>query len=375
MNNKLSLKQAATLIKAVGHTSTVLVIGEMGIGKSALLHGFRADPYFAGHHIPDAIMASDLSDGSVYMPSIDTERGTSAELPNEFFGLHKNNQKGVNGSKPVVLMIDELGKAKQYIKNILAPVLYERRVGRYHMPEGSIVFACTNMADENLGDDIQAHLRNRVKVVYVRKPTQAEWMADYAIPNKLEPELLAATEMYPQLFDSYDMYLPGGKYEGKDIGKDNPWIHNPRDASQEQCATPRSLRAASNTIRDCKATCDDATLQSALEGDVGVLASELTSFIRFGRDMPSFARVVADPAKCPLPTSPVAQLICVFQMITQSKTREEVTAVVTYTKRMRDEMQTLLINRVANSSGVLTLFCTNNEFGLLLEKNRKFLTL
>ncbi|WP_230685794.1 hypothetical protein, partial [Streptococcus pneumoniae] len=91
------------------------------------------------------------------------------------------------------------------------------------------------------------------------------------------------------------------------------------DANQEQVVTPRSLHAASDIITLAKRAgdVDDETLQCALGGTLGYgFAAEMTSFIRFGRDIPSFERVVADPAGCPLASSPVAKIVQVFQFIT-----------------------------------------------------------
>lgn len=371
---KLNHKQVAKLIKAVGAERTVLVAGEMGIGKTALVAEFRDDPHFANHLVIPPIDCTQLSDGSVWMPDIDREEGVSRELPNERFGVHRENQHGVDGSVPVIICLDEIAKSRQFIKDVLAPIVYERRIGQYRLPAGSIVFGCTNLSGEGLGDNMQAHLRNRLVNVTMTKPTKDEWVRDFAIPKKLSPELIAAVEMFPQVFDSFMDYQPGGKYEGKPQAKHNSWIANPSDANQEQVVTPRSLHAASDIITLSKRAgdVDDETLQCALGGTVGyAFAAEMTSFIRFGRDIPSFERVVADPAGCPLASSHVAKIVQVFQFITQTQTYEHAEAVTEYVQRMPGEMQSLFINSIANSSAIGT-FATNRRFGTMLAENRKF---
>ena len=221
---------------------------------------------------------------------------------------------------------------------------------------------------------MQGHLRNRLVIVKMRKPTKDEWVRDFAIPRKLSPELIAAVEMFPQVFDSFMDYQSGGKYEGKPQHKHNHWIANPADANQEQVVTPRSLHAASDIITLAKRAgdVDDETLQCALGGTLGYgFAAEMTSFIRFVRDIPSFERVVADPAGCPLASSPVAKIVQVFQFLTQASTYEHAEAVTEYIKRMPGEMQSLFINSVANSTAI-GLFATNKIFGKMLAENRKF---
>lgn len=372
----LNHKQVANLIKAVGGQRTVIVEGPAGSGKTSIAHEFKTDPHFASHLIIDPLDCTQLSDGSVWMPDIDRAAGVSRELPNERFGVHADNQRSVAGSVPVVICLDEIAKARQFIKDVLAPIVYERRVGQYHLPEGSVVFGCTNLSTEGLGDSMQAHLRNRLITVQMRNPTAKEWQQDFAIPRKLAPEVIAATEMFPQVFDSFTDYLPGGKYDGKTQGKHNPWIANPMDAGQEQVVTPRSLHAASDIVNRAKMhNLDDQTLQAALAGTVGeAFAAEMTSFIRFGRDIPTFERVIQDPAKCPMPESPVAQIVQTFQLITRTDNIEQAAAVTEYIARRKGEMQSLFINSVANSQSIAR-FATNPLFGPMLNNNRKLFNL
>lgn len=367
----LNHKQVYAFIKALGADRTIIVQGEMGTGKTAMQKEFMADPAFAKYHVLKPIECTQLSDGDLTMLDIDREAGVSRSLPNERFGVHKGNQKGINGAKPLLLCFDEVGKVPQRIVNMIAAPLYERRFGEYELPEGSIVYGCTNLSLESLGDLIPAHIRNRVVVINMRKPTQKEWVQDFAIPNRLSPEIIAATEMFPQVFDSFTDYAAGGKYAGRPIAKENAYIHNPADGGQEGCVTGRSLHAASDLVYAAQAAgLDDDTLQAGLDGAVGIpFGRQLTSFIRFGRDIPAFERVVNDPTGTPLSSNPTAQIVQVFQFITRATNTEHVSGVVTYVARMRSEMQALFINSVAQSSA-LGLYVKNAEFGAMLRDNR-----
>lgn len=372
MTTTLNHRQVAALIKAVGHKRTVIVQGDMGIGKTALQNEFRTDPFFADYTIPLTVECTQLSDGDLGLLDLDRAQGVSRTLPNIRFGVHKENQKGVAGSKPLLVCFDEVGKIPQRIMNMIAAPLYERRFGEYQMPEGSITYGCTNLGAEGLGDSVPAHIRNRIIIVNMRKPTQAEWVQDFAIPAGLAPELIAATEMFPLVFDSFTDYAGGGKYESRTLEKENPYIPNPQDAAQEQAVTPRSLHAASDVIASLRDTaCDDNVLQAALEGTVGApFASQLTSFIRFGRDIPAFTRVCADPDRTPLSENPTAQIVQVFQFITQTNNAEQVDAVMRYVARMQAELQGLFINTVAGSSRV-ALFSTSTRFRDMMLRNRE----
>lgn len=371
---KLSHKQIVALIKGVGEQRTVIVSGGMGWGKTTIQHDFAHDPHFARHIVPAPIECTQLSDGSLSIPDIDRERGVSRELPNERFGVHAQNQQGVNGSKPVVLCFDEVGKIPRRIAEMIAAPLYERRFGIYKMPAGSITYGCTNLSEEALGDNIPKHVQNRVVLVEMRNPTYQEWKEDFAIPRNLSAEVIVAADLYPQVFDSFTDYSKGGKYEGKSLQKDNAYIYNPKDDGQEQFVTGRSLHAASDILlaaKNAASPFDDETLFAALEGAVGAaFAQHITAMVHFGRDIPSYKRVVADPAGCPLTKNPTAQIIQVTQFVTQTQTRDEVDAVVEYVCRMRAEMQGLFVNTISNSS-MLPRYVNNKAFGVMLRANRE----
>ena len=370
MNNFLSASQVVSLIAAVGDKRTVIVEGENGIGKTALFHMLRKLPKFADHIAVQPIDCTQLSDGSVWMPDLDRENGVSRELPNERFGVSAFNQLGVNNSKPILVGLDEIAKAPQFIKNVLAPIIYERRVGNLSMPEGSVVVCFTNLSIEGLGDSIQAHLRNRLVFVKMRKPSCDEWVK-WATDNGVNPMIIAFVSNEPRVMQSFLDYEKGGMFEGKDLSKDNGFIFNPK-SMQLAYATPRSLVAASDILDAGLGVLDDDTLEAALKGTVGATTAEaLSSFIRFGREICEYSRVIKTPDTAPLSDNPTAQLIQVFQFVTRVADRTEAEAIVKYVWRMRAEMQSIFCNTVATSQRV-ALFATINEFGRMLAEHKIF---
>ena len=370
MNQYLSSSQVINLIAAVGHKRTVIVEGENGIGKTALFHQLKRLPKFANHIAVDPIDCTQLSDGSVWMPDLDRENGISRELPNERFGVSKTNQRGVNGGKPIMVFLDEIAKAPQFIKNVLAPIVYEQRVGNLHFVEGSVIFCATNLSIEGLGDSIQAHLRNRLVFVKMRKPTAEEWVK-WATDAGINPMVIAFVSNEPRVMASFLDYEKGGAYEGKDMSKDNGFVFNPK-STQQAYATPRSLAAAGDILDEGLGILDDTTIEQALIGTVGYTTAEsLASFVRFGREICDYARVIKDPATAPLSSNPTAQLIQVFQFVSRAKDRTEAEAIVTYVWRMRAEMQSIFCNTVATSQRV-DLFITLTDFGKMLAEHKIF---
>jgi hypothetical protein len=371
MTQILSFNETLAFIQAIGSKRTVIVQGENGVGKTALARAMARMPEYDNYIKPDPIDCTQMSDGSIWMPDIDKELGISRELPNERFGVSRRNQRGVKGSKPVIVCFDEVLKVQQFIKNMIAPIVYERRIGDYYMEDGSIVFGCTNLSTEGLGDTIQPHLRSRLCFVNMRKPTQQEWKENFAIPQGLNAAVIAYTEMFPQVFDSFLDYEPGGKFAGKNLEKDNPRIFNPR-IMQDGFASPRTLHAAADIV-DAMDRFSPVALQAGLEGTVGApTAAEMASFVRFQQELTSYERVVQEPKKAPLSTNPTAQLVQVFQFITRTETREQASAVVTFVKRMKNEMQTLFCTNVANSQRIIT-FANAPGFNEMLAENKIFL--
>lgn len=372
MTNALSFSQVANLIATVGHKRTVIVEGENGIGKTALFHALKRMDKFANHIAVDPVDCTQLSDGSVWMPDLDREAGVSRELPNERFGVSKFNQLGVNGSKPILVMLDEIAKAPNFIKNVLAPIVYERRVGNYHMPEGSVVFCGTNLGIEGLGDSIQAHLRNRLIFVQMRKPTVDEWV-QWATDAGIHPVVIAFVKMTPSVLDSFLDYEKGGKHEGKQLDKDNGMIFNPRSTAKSY-ATPRSLHSASDVLYECLDVLDDFTIEHTLCGTIGApTAQSLSSFIRFGREITSPERVLHDPLTAPISDNPTVQLVQIFKFVSCIDKREDAEKVTTYVQRMRPEMQSLFTNSVATSQRI-GLYATLTNFGAMLKEHRIFFT-
>jgi hypothetical protein len=370
MSKLLSFSQVVSLIAAVGHKRTIIVEGENGIGKTALFHALKRMPQFANHIAVDPIDCTQLSDGSVWMPDLDRENGISRELPNERFGVSKHNQLGVNNSKPIMCFLDEIAKAPQFIKNVLAPIIYERRVGNYHMPEGSVVFCATNLAVEGLGDSIQAHLRNRLVFVKMRKPTAQEWKA-WAVDAGVHPMVIAFVDQYEPVMDSFLDYEKGGKHEGKDVSKDNGMIFSPR-ATTLAYATPRSLVAASDILHESLNVLDDDTIEAALVGTVGaVTAANLAAFIRFGRDICAYDRVLHDPATAPISDNPTAQLVQIFQFVSRCDNRDDAEKIVDYVWRMKAEVQSIFCNSVAQSSRT-GIYVTLGNFGKMLAAHKIF---
>jgi len=323
----LSIDQTVDLIRAVGDKRTVLVEGHMGTGKTSILK-VLADKF--PNHMPMYFDATTKDLGDLFVPNLLGDAAKQSDCvtftPNEEFGIHLG--------KPVVLMIDEFGKANPMVKQGLTRVLLERMIGSRTLPEGSIVFATTNLGAENVGDMLVAHQRNRLTIVKMRKPDVREWLA-WAFNNSIDHVLMGWVKDNPAVLNTFD--------ECK--AEDNPYIFHPADPSRVSFVTPRSLESASDLMR-CREGIDDTTLTGALMGTIGKRAAlDMMSYLRLADHIPPLEEIKTRPATAKIPESPSAVCMVVFRTLVNIDA-EWVENWMTYLERLDPEAQAMFANGV-----------------------------
>lgn len=350
----VTLSQAATLIRNIGSTNTLLLRGQPGIGKSSILSDLKRE-------LPDYqvcyIDVANLDLGDLGMPVIDRDTMTTSYAPNVRFGV------GRGQNQPVVLMLDELGKASRPVLNMLLPVILEHRIGDVELPTGSIVFGTTNLDTDGVGDNIPAHAFNRMTVVNVANPTSSEWL-DWASNNGVSPEVMAFAKQYPQVFDCYT------DLDKKDK---NPYIFNPLTGNTRAFCSPRSLAKASNIVaqRDALGT----ALLPALAGTVGEAAArDMEALVNLADQLPSFDSILKDPKKAKLPSGAGAMFIMAF-MLAGRMDESNITPIMAYADRMGAESfeaHALFITSVASNKTKVSMACRSRDFTSACAKLGKF---
>ena len=158
-SNRVSLQEAAQLIAAIGTTNTILLKGEKGIGKSAIM---KMLPEYLGPEYEYAYFdMGNKSEGDTAIPFPDKERKVMEFFINTSLKLHTG--------KPVVIMLDEFGKASRSIQNMMHTLLEvdNKRIQDTYLTKGSIVIISTNLSEEGLGDTLLDHTVDRLTVVEV----------------------------------------------------------------------------------------------------------------------------------------------------------------------------------------------------------------
>ena len=337
----VSLQEFAQGIGVVGRDVTIIGQGEPGIGKSAMLKVLQQTyPEYEVAYIDCTLL--DLGDFALpYTLQATEDLKVTKFAPNARFKFHLN--------KPVIIMLDEIGKAMKAVKNVLLTLMLEHRIGDNYLPEGSMVFGTTNLLSDGVGDMLEAHARNRVALVTVRKPDADEWI-DWALRNDIAPEVVAWVKQFPHALASYT--------DGSQ--KDNPYIFNPTRAGMGAVVTPRSLEKASH-IAKRRAELGDGLTISLLTGTIGESARrDMQAFFTVVDKLPTWESVLASPATAKLPDDVVAKCILVFSAISRVE-KDTLSKWLTYSKRMDMEWQALFATSVMKSPK--QAFCVmNTEF-------------
>lgn len=322
----LNLQQAADLVLAsrFGRTA-VLLQGHMGCGKTSIGKTLAAA---LPTHTLCYFDCTTKSLGDVMVPNIKDMHGNDYVrfAPNEEFGVHLN--------KPVILNIDEYGKADPSTKNALLRVMQEFQVGPYPLPEGSIVFATTNLGAEGVGDLLPPHARNRITTVTLRKPTAMEFI-EWGISNGIDHAILGWVKDNPHCMQSFE--------EVKDP-EENPYIYHPR-STRAAFVTPRSLEKASNWLKH-RRSLDNTTLTAALIGTLGAQAAmDMAAFIEMADKLPTLDSIKKSPDTALVPDNVAAVCMVVYRVL-GCIDKSWVEAWHTYLQRLPNEAQALFVNGV-----------------------------
>ena len=337
----VSLQDFAKSIGIVGKDVTVIGQGEPGIGKSSMLKVLAQQyPDYEIAYIDCTLL--DLGDFALPYTEVAGDMKVTKFAPNARFKMHTG--------KPVIVMLDEIGKAMKAVKNVLLTLMLEQRIGDNYLPKGSIVFGTTNLLSDGVGDMLEAHARNRVCMTTVRKPDADEWI-DWAITNDVAPEVIAWVKQFPHALASYT----------DSSQKDNPYIFNPTRAGMGAVVTPRSLEKASHIAKQ-RAQLGDSLTISMLTGTIGESASrDMQAFFTVVDKLPTWDAIMASPATTKMPTDTVAKCILVFSAITRVE-KDSLPKWMTYLQRMDMEWQALFATSVMKSQAKQAFCVMNKEF-------------
>lgn len=159
------------LLLNVAPVRPVFIWGAPGIGKSALVEKFAAE---VGLPCVSLLGSQLAPEDIIGIPQI--KDGTSEFLP----------PKMIARKEPYVLFLDELNACSQEVQKAFYSLIHERRVGEYHLPEGSIVIGAGNRSQDGaIVKTMSSALINRMFHVQMTANTD-QWLT-WAYENHLHP--------------------------------------------------------------------------------------------------------------------------------------------------------------------------------------------
>ena len=159
---QVNQEELSEVLLTVAPVRPVFIWGAPGIGKSALVEKFAQD---VGMDCVSLLGSQLAPEDIIGIPRINNE--VSEFLP----------PKMIARKEPYVLFLDELNACSQEVQKAFYSLIYERRIGEYHLPEGSVVIGAGNRAqDSAIVKTMSSALINRMFHVQL-KVSAEKWLA------------------------------------------------------------------------------------------------------------------------------------------------------------------------------------------------------
>jgi hypothetical protein len=214
-----------------------------------------------------------------------------------------------------IIFFDEANAAPKSVEAPMYQLTLDRKLGDYVLPEGaSIMMAGNRDTDRAIANKQSSALANRL--VHIEYEVNLDDWCTWAIERgKVETELLAFMRFRPELLHKFD---PNSK----------AW------------PSPRTWMFASQLMRSGLPRDTEFEL---LRGTVGEgAAGEFAAFMNVYRDLPSIEKILANPAKEKVPTSPDS-LYALTTALAEKTAKDNFDRLMLYVNRMAMEYQVVYI--------------------------------
>ena len=162
-------KQLMDVLLNVATVRPVFIWGAPGIGKSAIVQQFAAD---VGLECVSLLGSQLAPEDIIGVPQI--VKGRSVFCP----------PRSIAREEPYCLFLDELNACSHEVQKAFYSLILERRIGEYHLPDGSIVIGAGNRAQDNaITRPMSSALVNRMFHVELTANSRVwlEWAAQNGI--------------------------------------------------------------------------------------------------------------------------------------------------------------------------------------------------
>lgn len=320
INNLVTLEDAAQIIAATGDTTTTVLLGEPGVGKSSLRHNILS---ILGWSEDQCVYldAPLLDFPDFYMPDVVGGKTMKAYA----------DEWHLDSDKPQLYMIDEIGKMAGIAKPMITRFMLERTVSSKPIPKGSIIFATSNLSTDGVGDSFPAHMNNRVSTLQISKPN-ADSVVEFGTAHGMNGTLIYFVRENPEVCASYVELDEEGQ-------RNNKYIFNPKH-NTKAFVSNRSLWMASRTLDKMELGVLNKTQAMAhICGAIGAPATaELWATVELAESLPTRKSIYSEPSKARLPDNVAAQLLLATRLAS-GLDNDNADATTEYMSRLEAEIQ------------------------------------
>lgn len=353
---KVTLSELRRYIPMFGHVQTAVILSEPGVGKTSLLYQ----------------IAEDLGDKyapPVYFDAPSMDYGDIGQrIPNrdlktlEFMVAEELHMED---PRPKLILIDEFLKCGKMMRIIFTKLILERMIGNIKLPEGSIVFATSNNAEDGVGDFAQAHEGNRVTFFDMAKPRAKEWLP-WAVANGVSSITCAFVAMNESVFDSYT--------DEVDPKNRNPVIFHPV-TNKKSFLSPRSLTKSDFAFIQNRDKMSESFLMAGLAGTIGTKGAEmLAAFIALEKQLTPVSEVFKNPETVKVPSNLSALYMMMFNAVRAVETQDELSAFMTFIERTKSsEVEGVFFAMIAGNKRTVKLAKGNAKLNAWLKDNYQLL--
>ena len=201
-------KQLMNILLNIGMVRPVFIWGAPGIGKSSIVEQFADE---LGLPCVSLLGSQLAPEDIIGVPQI--VEGKSVFCP----------PRSIAREEPYVLFLDELNACSHEVQKAFYSLILERRIGEYHLPDGSIVVGAGNRSQDNaITKPVSSALLNRM------------FHVELTANSRIWLEWAAQNGIHPWVYD-YICTRP-----------DQLWSRPPK--TEEPFSTPRSWHMLSDAI-------------------------------------------------------------------------------------------------------------------------------
>ncbi|MCR4926505.1 MAG: MoxR family ATPase [Lachnospiraceae bacterium] len=232
-----------------GIKHAILGLGAPGVGKSQIIKQI-GDKY--GYKVIDLRLAqmSEVEIGGLIYPNEDhtKTRWLSPEvLPDE-----------ARDGEKTILLLDEITSCPKRVQVAAYQLILDRRVGQYHLPDGTYVIGLGNREDDDgVYIRLAGPLADRFEIHYIDVDFSV-WKTDFALPFGIHPFVLRYLSFKPQALHTQSA-----------------------DPDSMIFATPRSWERVSDILK-MDQDLSNPTVVNKISGNIGPV--ETAQFVKFIKD-------------------------------------------------------------------------------------------